>query len=181
MARPYQPSLLRLLHGTTAAGVVLAWLSGLFVYSQYDGRWGRLPIRLPGEWIDIHGTVGVALLPLAVLFAAYAFTLGRRQLARASNALALTALALAIGSGKLMQEDWLRQGNLSQLVYSLHLIAWGVMAMAVLAHLAGVLARGGWPLAGSMASLRLKAGDRPADWPRQLAKAVRRSDPPARR
>ncbi|MCP9818573.1 hypothetical protein KBZ18_03580 [Synechococcus sp. Cruz-9H2] len=114
MARPYQPSLLRLLHGTTAAGV---------------------------------------LLPLA----------------------------MAIGTGKLMQEDWLRQGNLSQLVYSLHLIAWGVMAMAVLAHLAGVLARGGWPLAGSMASLRLKAGDRPADWPRQLAKAVRRSDPPARR
>ena len=44
MARaPYQPSLLRLLHGVTALLVLGAWLSGLFVYSRYDGRWGRLP------------------------------------------------------------------------------------------------------------------------------------------
>ena len=181
MARPYQPSLLRLLHGATALGAVLAWLSGLFVYSQSDGRWGRLPFRPPGEWIDIHGTVGVALLPLAVLFAAYAFTLGRRQLARPSNAGALAALALAIGTGKLMQEDWLRQGNLTPLVYSLHLAAWAGITVAVVSHLAGVLSRGGWPLASSMASVRIKNGDRPTDWPRQVAKATRRQDPPARR
>ncbi len=67
MPRPYQPSLLRLLHGATALLVPLAWLTGLLVYSTYDGRFGRLPFSLAGEWIDIHGTVGFLLWPLALL------------------------------------------------------------------------------------------------------------------
>jgi hypothetical protein len=66
MPRPYQPSLLRLLHGATALLVPLAWLTGLLVYSAYDGRFGRLPFTLPGEWIDIHGIVGVLLWPVAL-------------------------------------------------------------------------------------------------------------------
>lgn len=75
---PYQPSLLRLLHGATAVLVGAAWLSGLVVYSLHDGRWGRLPLHPPGDWVDLHGTAGVVLLPVAVLFAAYACTLGWR-------------------------------------------------------------------------------------------------------
>jgi hypothetical protein len=173
MPRPYQPSLLRLLHGTTAILVGLSWLSGLVVYNLFDGRWGSLPIRLPGEWIDLHGTVGVALLPLAGLFAAYAFSLGRRQLGRASNAVALAALALAIGTGKLMQEDWLRAGELHHLAYSLHLLAWLGMAAAVLTHLTGVMRRGGLPMLRSMVSLQTRKGDRPADWPDQLRRLLR--------
>jgi hypothetical protein len=173
MPRPYQPSLLRLLHGTTAILVGLSWLSGLLVYSLFDGRWGRLPIRLPGEWIDLHGTVGVALLLLAGLFAAYAFSLGRWQLGRASNAVALAALALAIGTGKLMQEDWLRAGELHHLVYTLHLLAWVGMAAAVLIHLNGVMCRGGLPMLRSMLSLRIRKGDLPADWPHQLRRFLR--------
>jgi len=176
--RPYQPSLLRLLHGATAIGVALAWLSGLIVYSQYDGRWGRLPFRWPGDWIDLHGSVGVALLPLAVLFAAYAVTLGRRQLGRASNAVTLGALILAIATGKLMQEDWLREGNLNQLVYGLHLLAWVAMAGAILAHLAGLLARGGWPLARSMVSVKIRKGDLPGDWPEQLRRFLQSRNAP---
>ena len=62
MPRPYQPSLLRLLHGATALLVPLAWLTGLLVYSASDGRWGRLP--------------------LALLFALYALTAGRLRLRR---------------------------------------------------------------------------------------------------
>ena len=62
---PYQPSLLRLLHGATALLVPLTWCTGVLVYSAEDGRWGRLPFTLPGDWIDIHGTVGVALWPIA--------------------------------------------------------------------------------------------------------------------
>ncbi len=50
MPRPYQPSLLRLLHGGTALLVPLAWLTGLLVYSTDDGRFGRLPFTLAGEW-----------------------------------------------------------------------------------------------------------------------------------
>ena len=80
MPRPYQPSLLRLLHGATALLVPLAWITGLLVYSASDGRWGRLPFDLAGEWIDIHGTVGVLLWPVALLFALYALTAGRLRL-----------------------------------------------------------------------------------------------------
>ena len=79
MPRPYQPSLLRLLHGGTAFLTLGSWISGLFVYSLHDGRWGRLPFAPPGEWIDLHGSIGVALLPLAVLFGLYAFSLGRQR------------------------------------------------------------------------------------------------------
>jgi hypothetical protein len=47
MARPTQPALLRVLHGTTALAVLGCWLSGFVVYSTYDARWGRLPFTLP--------------------------------------------------------------------------------------------------------------------------------------
>ncbi|MFM8604022.1 MAG: cytochrome b/b6 domain-containing protein [Cyanobium sp.] len=173
MARPYQPSLLRLLHGATALLVPLAWLTGLVVYSCYDGRFGRLPwFNAPGgtaaEWIDIHGTVGVLLWPVALLFGLYALSAGRARLRQPANALALVALALAVGSGKLMQEDWLRDGQLEPLVYSVHLLAWLLIAGAVAAHVGSVLRRGGVALAASMASLRLRSGDLPGDWYAQI-------------
>jgi len=52
---PYQPSLLRALHGCSALAVL--------------GCWGRLLLQLPGDWIDIHGSLGVVLLPFAVWLA----------------------------------------------------------------------------------------------------------------
>ena len=168
MPRPYQPSLLRLLHGATALLVLGTWCTGLLVYSRFDGRWGRLPLALSGEWIDIHGSVAVVLWPLALLFALYALTLGRRRLRHPANALALVALALAVGSGKLMEEDWLREGDLGHGVYAVHLLAWLALAGAVSIHVGSVLARGGWPLARSMGSLQLRAHDRPGDWLSQI-------------
>jgi len=93
--------MLRLLHGATALLVPLAWLTGLLVYSKYDGRFGRLPFSLAGEWIDIHGTVGFLIWPVALLLALYALTAGRLRLRQPANALALVALMLAVGSGKL--------------------------------------------------------------------------------
>jgi len=174
MARPYQPSLLRLLHGATALLVPLAWLTGLLVYSAYDGRFGRLPFTLPGEWIDIHGTVGVLLWPIALLFGLYALTAGRPRLRQPANALALVALVLAVGSGKLMDENWLRESLFQQPLYSVHLLAWLLIALAVALHVAAVLRRGGLPLARSMASLKLRSSDRPGDWPAQMLAALRR-------
>ena len=109
MARVYQPSLLRLLHGAMAAAVVLCWLSGVALYSQFDGRWGRLPLRIP-EVIDLHGSLGVALVLISCLFVPYVLTLGRWRLAQFSNAVALGALLLAVGSGLLMNEEWPRRG-----------------------------------------------------------------------
>jgi hypothetical protein len=160
--------MLRLLHGATALLALGAWTTGLLVYSRFDGRWGRLPLALSGEWIDIHGTVAVVLGPVALLFALYALTLGRPRLRQPANALALGALALAVGSGKLMEEDWLRDGELGQAVYGVHLLAWLLLAGAVLSHVAGVWARGGGALAGSMVSLELRPRDQPADWLAQV-------------
>lgn len=172
--RPYQPSLLRLLHAASGALVLLAWLSGLLVYSQFDGRWGRLPFQLPGEWVDIHGSIGVLLWPVALLFALYAVSAGRPQLRHPANAAVLAALLLAVGSGKLMEEDWLREGQFARPVYAVHLFAWLAMAMAVLSHATAVLRRGGLPLARSMASLSVRANDRPGHWPSQLLRPWRR-------
>jgi hypothetical protein len=173
MPRPYQPSLLRLLHGATALVVPLAWITGLLVYSAYDGRFGRLPFTLPGEWIDIHGTVGVLLWPIALLFALYAISAGRQRLRQPANSLALVALVLAVGSGKLMQEDWLRDGQFHHLIYSLHLLAWLLIALAVTLHVVAVRQRGGWPLIRSMASVELRPGDLPGQWPAQILRSIR--------
>jgi hypothetical protein len=173
MPRPYQPSLLRLLHGFTALLVPLAWLTGLLVYSSHDGRFGSLPFRLPGEWIDIHGTVGVLLWPIALLFGLYALTAGRARLRQPANAIALLALALAVGSGKLMDEDWLREGQFQHVVYSLHLLAWLLIALAVALHVSAVLRRGGLSLARSMASVELRSGDLPGQWFDQIRRSFK--------
>jgi hypothetical protein len=174
MPRPYQPSLLRLLHGVTVVLVVSAWLTGFLVYNRFDGRWGRLPLALSGDWIDIHGTVAVVLWPLALVFAAYAVTLGRARLRQPANLIALLALALAVGSGKLMQEDWLEDGELGHSVYAIHLLAWLTVAGAVLNHVGSVLARGGRPLAASMASLEIRPRDQPRDWMGQFWRYFKR-------
>ena len=172
MPRPYQPSLLRLLHGATALVAPLAWLTGFLVYSTADGRLGRLPFTLPGDWIDLHGTVGVVLWPITLLFGFYALTAGRRRLRQPANAVALLALGLAVGSGKLMDEDWLRDGQLDHLVYSIHLLAWLLIAIAVIMHVVAVLQRGGWSLARSMASVELRSGDLPGSWLDQIRRSL---------
>ena len=153
---PYQPALLRLLHGLTAALVPLAWLSGAVVFAKHDGRWFQLP-ALPGDWIDIHGTLAVLLWPVALLFSLYALSAGRARLRQPANAVAMLALVLAVGSGKLMQEDWLRTGQLDALPYHLHLLAWFLLSGAVIWHLTAVLRRGGWPLAASILKLRVRS------------------------
>lgn len=174
MARPpYQASLLRLVHGGTAALVAITWLSGLLIYSRYDGRWVRLPFPVGGDWIDLHGSAGSVLLPIAVLFGLYALSLGSRQLRRPSNAIALGALVLAIGTGLQMDGGWLEEGHLSHLIYNLHLGSWVLLTLAVAAHLGGVLKQGGWGLARSMFSARVKGGDWPWHWPGQLLRRFR--------
>lgn len=66
-----------------------------------------------------------------------------------------------------MQEDWLRDGQLRHLIYSLHLISWLLITLTLLSQLSGALRLGGWPLISSMLSLRLQARDRPQHWPGQ--------------
>lgn len=164
---PYQPSLLRLLHGLMAGMVALSWLSGVALYSAFDGRWGRLPLRLPGV-IDLHGSLGVLLILISALFIPYALTLGRSRLRHPANATALIALTLCLGSGLLMNEDWPRQGLLDPLPYRLHLLAWLLLSAAVAWHLLALMRRGGPALLVSMLRVRIRPGDGPGQWPLQL-------------
>jgi hypothetical protein len=168
-ASPYQPSLLRLLHGLMAALVALAWITGLTAYCEFDGRIGRLPLHLP-EVIDLHGSLGVGLILVSCLFVPYALTLGRTRLRQAANAVALLALLLCLGSGLLMDEEWLEHRDFGHLPYHLHLLAWLLLSAAVIWHLLALLGRGGPALVTSMLQLRLRPGDRPGDWPGQLCR-----------
>ncbi|MFZ9149129.1 cytochrome b/b6 domain-containing protein [Vulcanococcus sp.] len=158
---PYQPALLRLLHGAMVLLVPLASLTGAVVFSNHDGRWWRLPVQVPGDWIDLHGSVGVMLWPLTLLFVIYALSLGRQRLSRAANAAALIGLVLAVGSGKLMEEDWLRSGELDHAVYHLHLLSWLLITGAVIWHVLAALQRGGLSLAASMFRLERRPSDQP--------------------
>jgi hypothetical protein len=156
--------------------VPLLWVSGFVVYSLHDGRWGRLPWQPAGEWIDLHGSLGVLLWPIALLFGLYAITLGRFRLRRPANTAALIALALAVITGKLMSEDWLRTGQLHHLAYSLHLLAWLLIALSLCWHVCANLARGGMPLICSIASVRMRANDRPTSWVSQISAYLGKRD-----
>jgi hypothetical protein len=174
MAVPYQPSLLRVLHGATALLVAIGWITGLLLLGSIDGRWGRLPFTLDGEWIDLHGHVGLLLTLVLILFVPYALTLGAGRLRRVANSLPLLALALAVGSGLQMKGEWLENHATTPLPYALHLLAWLLLAIAVPLHLIGAVRRGGWSLATSMLSLHLRPKDGPLHWPGQLLRYVRR-------
>jgi hypothetical protein len=127
---PYQPLLLRILHGVTATLVLLALISGYWVYNTFDGRWGRLALPRIDPMVDIHGTIGLGFFVVPPLLVVYSLGAGRRkllqpnslgQLARwgsptawgALQRLVNTAMLVAAGllrvSGKLMEESWLPQ------------------------------------------------------------------------
>ena len=125
-----------------------------------------------------HGTLGCLLCPIDLLVAIYALSLGRARLKPPAHAAALAALALAVGSGKLMQENWLRTGQLSHTVYTLHLTAWLLLGVTVMWHLAAVLRRGGPALAASMLRWQVRSQDHPRHWPQQLRRGLRRGSPP---
>jgi hypothetical protein len=150
LTTPRQPLLLRLLHGATVVAVVAAWLTGFVVYVQHDGR--LLPLSaVPGEAsLDFHSDVGEWLTPISLLFACYAVSLGRWRLRRASNLGALLALAVAVGSGQLMHEDWLLDGDRFHPIYSLHLSSWIVLTLITGWHVISIVNSGGLRLATSM-------------------------------
>lgn len=56
-SHPYQPILLRILHGFAALLTVLALISGFLVYNTYDKRWGSFILPTIGDIQGIHGTM----------------------------------------------------------------------------------------------------------------------------
>jgi hypothetical protein len=165
---PYQPSLLRLLHASTAFVVIAIWLSALLIYGQYVGGW------LNPAWISsidlfaIHEALATLLLPLTAALILYSFTIGSWRLRHPANAAILLILAIPCLSGLGMESDWLEDHQLDHWVYHLHVLGWILVALGLGWHLLSALRRGGLLLLGSMLDLKLKANDHPSDWPGQI-------------
>lgn len=187
---PYQPFLLRCLHGLTGLLLVLAMISAFWTYNTYDGRWGKLPLPTFEEIEGIHGTFGLWTLLIFPAFVLYAFHRGHKRLgqpkalsqltqkvgtpawwytlSRCVNTLTLLALTFALFSGKMMDEAWLPQGELEHLWYYGHLISWVVMAVAIAMHLLMNAKVGGKPFLLSMLQWQYRAQDSPKLWKNHL-------------
>jgi hypothetical protein len=187
---PYQPLLLRILHGLTGLCLIAALVTAYWTYDTYDGRWGRIPLPTFPDIEGIHGTFGLWTLLIFPGFVIYAFHRGQRRLLqpdslakltqigkpiwwytlnRLTNTIALLALTFALFSGKMMDETWLPKGNLTHSWYYAHLISWGVMLVAIALHLLINAKVGGSPLLLSMLTWRFRQQDSPKFWPNHLS------------
>jgi len=119
---PYQPLLLRLLHGLSALLMIAALITGFLVYDSWDGRFGGLQLTV-------------------------------------RNTTMLLAAAIAVGSGKLQDENWLSNGELNHAAYFAHLIAWILVVLGIAIHILMSAKVGGIPLLISMVDRTIRADD----------------------
>lgn len=195
-SKPYQPLLLRLLHGLNGAIALLAILTAFLVYNTYDGRFGKVPVPRIADIIGIHGTFGkMLLLGVMPTFALYSFLAGKKRLVqpdsfgkltqlgkpiwwyslhRIVNTLMLLALTFAIASGSMVKEEWLPAGDLTQVWYYLHISGWAVLVFCLLMHLLMSAKVGGLPLILSMFDVAYRREDSPAAWWRKIRSFVDR-------
>ncbi|NJL40741.1 MAG: cytochrome b/b6 domain-containing protein [Leptolyngbyaceae cyanobacterium SM1_4_3] len=189
-SRPYQPFLLRVLHGLTELCLIAAILTAYWTYDTYDGRWGRIPLPAYQNIEGIHGTFGLWTLLVFPAFVIYAFHRGQKRLMqsdslskltqvgkpiwwytlnRVTNTLALLALTFALFSGKMMDETWLPEGKLHHFWYYTHLVSWLVMVGAIALHLLINAKVGGSPLLLSMLTWQFRDKDSPTLWPAHVS------------
>jgi hypothetical protein len=183
--QPYQPILLRLLHGLTALSAILAMITALWTYNVYDGRWFKLPLPDFKAIEGIHGTFGLWSLLVFPLFVIYVFQQGKNRLIqekftldfkhfnqkknfynfhRITNTLILLSLTFAVFSGKMMDEKWLPKGELNHNWYYGHLISWLILLINICFHLLMSFNVGGIPLILSMFNRKLRVNDHPKLW-----------------
>lgn len=183
--KPYQPLLLRILHGFNGLFAISAILTAFWTYNTYDGRWGKLPLPNFPEIEGIHGTFGLWTLLLFPAFVRYAFHQGQNRLIqpdtlamlrrvgkpiwwytlhRIVNTGSLLALTFALFSGKMMDEKWLPQGELNHFWYYAHLVGWLILVGFIAVHLLMSAKVGGMPLLLSMLSWKFRPKDSPAHW-----------------
>lgn len=193
-SQPYQPSLLRFLHGINALIALLAIITSFWVYNTYDGRFGQLPLPQIDDIIGIHGTFGKTLL-FAVMpaFALYSFHIGQKRLIQSDsfqklsqlgkpigwyslhriiNTTMLLAVTFSLVSGSMVKEEWLPAGELNHTWYSLHLIGWVVLVFCLAIHLLMSAKVGGWSFLVSIFSLKSRSNDSPASWIKQIRSLV---------
>jgi cytochrome b561 len=184
-SQPYQPLLLRILHGLTGLFLIAAILTAFWTYDTYDGRWGGLPLPHYKEIEGVHGTFGLYTLLVFPLFVLYAFHRGQRRLiqpdslakltqvgkpiwwytlSRIINTLAVLALTFSLFSGKMMDSTWLPKGELNHSWYYAHLTGWVIMVVCIALHILMNARVGGLPLLLSMLNWRCRAKDSPILW-----------------
>ena len=187
--RPYQPLLLRLLHGLSAVLVLLAIISGFWVYNTYDKRWGSLPLPNLNDIQGIHGTIALTFFLFLPVFALYSFHLGSHRLLqtpalsqfqqvgkpiwwvslhRLGNTIMLISATLAVITGRMMKEEWLLAGEMNHLAYLGHLLAWLGIVISLALHLLLGVKVGGIPLLTSMFALDRREEDQLRFWRRGL-------------
>jgi Prokaryotic cytochrome b561 len=184
-SHPYQPALLRILHGVAAVLTVLALISGFWVYNTYDKRWGSFALPTLGDIQGIHGTIALTFLLLLPIFALYSFHLGYRRLLqeqsfsqlkqigtpvwwislhRFANTFMLLAATFAVVTGRMMKEEWLPAGEIHRQWYLAHLVAWVSVFISLALHLLTGAKVGGVPLLVSMFSWKMRDQDAPRSW-----------------
>ncbi|BAZ38924.1 hypothetical protein NIES4101_48690 [Calothrix sp. NIES-4101] len=186
-SQPYQPFLLRLLHGMNALLIIGAAITGFLVYDSWDRRFGALSITTRNRsLIDIHGTFGFFIVYVALpLFLIYCWQAGRKRLVQAdtfqqisnfgtpiwwyalqriTNTLMIVAVLFSVISGKFQDESWLPLSDFNHVAYAVHLIAWVVIVLALALHLLMSAKVGGLPLLLSMVKTTYRPEDSPALW-----------------
>jgi Prokaryotic cytochrome b561 len=182
---PYQPLLLKILHGVSVMLAIAAMITGFLVYNTFDGRFGKIPIPRISPIIDIHGTFAVCFFVVFPVLALYSFHAGNRRLLqkdslqnltqvgrpiwwvslqRMANTLMLMAALISVLSGRMMQEEWLPTGQLNHSWYYLHLIGWVVIVCCLAIHILMSSKVGGVPLLLSIFSWNVRPEDSPEQW-----------------
>jgi cytochrome b561 len=196
-SQPYQPLLLRILHGMNAVLIIGAAITGFLVYDSWDRRFGGLSLTQANRsLIDIHGTFGFLIFFIVLpIFLIYCFKAGKKRLVQPDTLenltkvgkpiwwyslqrLANTAVLLAAGfsliSGKFQDENWLPKGELNHTWYYVHLIAWVTIVSAIALHLLMSVKVGGLPLLLSMFDSKYRPEDNPQLWREKILNWLRR-------
>ena len=194
--KPYQPSLLRLLHGVNALIALLAIITSFWVYNTFDGRFGRLPLPEINDIIGIHGTFGLTFLIVMPALALYSFHVGHKRLVqpdsfakltkvgkpiwwyslhRIVNTVILLAATWSLITGRMMKEEWLPTGELDHIWYQLHLTGWVILVVCLVMHFLMSVKVGGWSIILSMFSFNSRPEDSPATWLQQIRSFFQRS------
>lgn len=195
-SKPYQPSLLRFLHGVNVLIALLAIITSFWVYNTFDGRLIKLPLPEINDIIGIHGTFGLAFLLMMPAFALYSFHVGHKRLVQSDslakltqigkpiwwyslhrivNTVMLIAATWALITGRMMKEEWLPTRELDQIWYQLHLAGWVILVVCLIMHLLMSIKVGGLPLIVSMFEFKYRPEDSPATWLQQIRSFFSRS------
>lgn len=197
-ATPYQPLLLRLLHGINALITLLAIITSYWVYDIYDGRFGHLSLPQIPDIIGIHGTFGKTLLLVVMpAFALYSFHLGSKRLIQSDsfqrlrqldkpigwyslhrivNTVMLLAVTFSLVTGSMVKEEWLPNGELNHVWYYLHLSGWVILVGCLAIHLLISAKVGGLPLWWSMVKINYRPEDSPKRWMQTVRSLMRQED-----